>query len=156
MLPALFPLATALATEYAIPHVRFPTSRLAGNPFQAAFVRDAIMKALEIVNGRSVKVPAAHFLGMEASGRLTLQYLEQSIPALRPGQVYELMCHPGELDAQEATDPRLLSYHDWEGELRTLTNPAVRELLRSHGVHLIGYRDVEVRDGRLVARQRPA
>jgi chitin disaccharide deacetylase len=156
MLPTVFPVVTALAAEYAVPHVRFPTSRLAGSPFQASFVRDAIMKTLEIVNRRSVKAPAAHFLGMEASGKLSLQYLDQSIPALRPGEVHELMCHPGELDAQEASDPRLLSYHDWEGELRTLTNPAVRDLLRRHAVHLIGYRDVEVRDGRLVARQRAA
>ena len=111
------------------------------------------MKTLEIVNRRNVKVPAAHFLGMEASGRLTMQYLERSVPPLRPGQVYELMCHPGELDAQEASDPRLRRYHDWEGELRTLTNPAVRELLSRHGVHLIGYRHVEIRGDRLVARQ---
>ena len=40
------------------------------------------------------------------------------------------MCHPGEFDAQEVTDTRLLRYHDWEGELRTLTSPAARELLR--------------------------
>ena len=153
MLPALFPVTTALAAEYGIAHVRFPTSRLAGGPFQASFIRDAIMKTLEIVNRRNVNVPPAHFLGMEASGRLTSQYLERSIPRLRPGEVYELMCHPGELDPQEASNPRLRRYHDWEGELRTLTNPAIREALGRHGVHLIGYRDVEIRADQLVARQ---
>lgn len=152
MLPVLFPVATGLAGDYAIPHVRLPTSRLPGNPFHASFVRDAIMKTLEIVNRGNVKVPAAHFLGMESSGRLTSQYLERNIPRLQPGQVYELMCHPGEFDAQEVRDPRLRRYHDWEGELRTLTSDAVRPLLHRHGVHLIGYRHLEIRADQLVAR----
>ena len=153
MLPVLFPVATALAAEYAIPHVRFPTSKHVGNPLHPSFVRNAIMKTLEIVNRRNVKVPAAHFLGMETSGRLTPHYLEQAIPRLRAGEVYELMCHPGELDTQEVSDPRLRGYHDWEGELRTLTDPAVREVLHRHGVHLIGYRNVEIRTDQLVAQQ---
>jgi predicted glycoside hydrolase/deacetylase ChbG (UPF0249 family) len=153
MLPVLFPVATALAAEYSIPHVRFPTSGRVGIPLQPSFVRAAIMKTLEIVNRHKLKVPAAHFLGMEASGRLTPRYLEQRIPRLRAGEVYELMCHPGEFDAQEVSDPRLRGYHDWEGELRTLTDPAVREALHRHGVHVIGYRHVEIRADRLVARQ---
>jgi chitin disaccharide deacetylase len=153
MLPSLFPVATALASEYAIPHVRFPTSGRLGSPLRPSFVRDAIMKTLEIVNRRQIKGPAAHFLGMETSGRLTPDYLEQGIPRLRAGEVYELMCHPGEFDAQEISDARLRGYHDWEGELRTLTDPAVREVLHRHGVHLIGYRNVEIRTDQLVARQ---
>ncbi len=153
MLPILFPIATALAAEHAIPHVRFPKSRLAGSPLRTSFLRDAIVKTLEIVNRRNLKVPAAHFLGMEASGRLTVHFLEQSIPQLRPGEVYELMCHPGEFDAQEVDDPRLRRYHDWEGELRTLTDPAVRESLCRHRVNLIGYRHVQVSANQLVARQ---
>ena len=63
------------------------------------------------------------------------------------------MCHPGQFDPQEVSDPRLRRYHDWEGELRTLTGSAVRELLERHRVRLIGYRHVEVIDGRLVARE---
>jgi predicted glycoside hydrolase/deacetylase ChbG (UPF0249 family) len=62
------------------------------------------------------------------------------------------MCHPGDLDPQEVSDPRLLRYHDWQGELRTLTSPALRELLARSEVRLVGYRHLEVRDDRLVAR----
>jgi predicted glycoside hydrolase/deacetylase ChbG (UPF0249 family) len=62
------------------------------------------------------------------------------------------MCHPGDFDPQEVSDPRLLRYHDWQGELRTLTSPALRELLARSGVRLVGYRHLEVRDDRLVAR----
>jgi predicted glycoside hydrolase/deacetylase ChbG (UPF0249 family) len=63
------------------------------------------------------------------------------------------MCHPGHRDEEEVRDTRLLDYHDWEGELDTLTSPAVRELLRRHHVRVIGYRDLEVSDGRLTVRQ---
>ena len=62
------------------------------------------------------------------------------------------MCHPGSPDAQEVSDPRLLAYHDWQGELATLTNPAARTLLDGRGVRLIGYRHLELCDGRLSAR----
>jgi len=63
-----------------------------------------------------------------------------------------LMCHPGEFDAQEVSDSRLVRYHDWQGELSALTSPAVRELLYRHGVRLIGYRHLDVRDDRLVVQ----
>ncbi len=152
MLPSLFPVASALAEEYGIAHLRFPTSRFAWGSSGASFLRSAIMKSLETINRRRVAVPAAHFLGLETSGKLDPSFFAQNIPRLCAGRVYELMCHPGQFDAQEVNDPRLRSYHDWEGELRTLTGPAVRELLRSHRVRLIGYRHLEVSDGRLVAR----
>ena len=93
---------------------------------------------------------------METSGKLDVPYFERNIPQLCAGRVYELMCHPGQFDAQEVSDPRLRRYHDWEGELSTLTSSAVRELLQRHRVRLIGYRNVEARDGRLVARQEAA
>ena len=96
--------------------------------------------------------PTPHFLGLEASGKLNMQYLQAAVPRLRAGQVYELMCHPGDFDPEEVSEPRLLRYHDWQGELRTLTSPALRELLDRHGIRLIGYRHLEVRGNRLVAR----
>ena len=66
------------------------------------------------------------------------------------------MCHPGEFDAREVSDERLLRYHDWKGELSTLTSPAARELLHRNGVRLIGYRHLQVRDARLVVGLEPA
>ena len=71
---------------------------------------------------------------------------------MQPGGIYELMCHPGHFDAEEVTDRRLLAYHDWEGELGTLTSPSARALLESRGVRLIGYRHLEVHDGQLAVR----
>jgi len=152
MLPSLFPVASALAGEYGIAHLRFPTAEFARSWAPGPLFRSAIMRTLETINRRAA-TPAAEFLGMAPSGRLDPAYLERNVTRLCAGRVYELMCHPGQFDAGEVSDPRLLRYHDWEGELRTLTAPAARELLQRHGVRLVGYRHVEVRDGRLALRE---
>lgn len=152
MLPPLFPVARELAATYGIDHLRLPAARFAGAATPGAWLRASIMKGLELVQrGRSA--PAApRFLGLGASGRLSLADLEREIGAMRPGAVHELMCHPGRLDADEVRDPRLLAYHDWEGETRLLTSAAARALLDRHGVRLIGYRHLERRDGQLTVR----
>jgi hypothetical protein len=152
MLPSLFPVAKALARDYDIRHMRFPTSQLARSSSAGSLFRGAVIKILETINRRHMDTPTAHFFGLEASGKLDMQYLQQAVPRLRAGRVYELMCHPGGFDPQEVSDPRLLRYHDWQGELRTLTNPGLRELLDRNGVRLVGYRHLEIRDDRLVAR----
>jgi len=89
---------------------------------------------------------------MAESGRLGLADLQALLPGLQPGGIYELMCHPGFRVDAEIDNPRLFDYHDWEGELAALTSPEARTLLESHGIRLIRYRDIERRDGRLVAR----
>ncbi len=155
MLPALLPVAKALASDYDIRHIRFPTSRLAGSSSAGSLFRGAVIKVLETINRRHMNTPTAHFFGLEVSGKLDMKYLRETLPRLRPGRVYELMCHPGEFDPQKVSDPRLLRYHDWQGELRTLTSPALRDLLALSGVRLVGYRHLEVRGDRLVVRQEP-
>jgi chitin disaccharide deacetylase len=153
MLPALFAVAKVLAKDYAIPHIRFPTSQFGGGSANGSLFRGAVMKTLETINRRHNDFPAAQFLGLAMSGKLDLPRLEQCLSHLAAGTIYELMCHPGEFDAQEVTDARLLRYHDWAGELATLTSPAARELLHRHAVRLIGYRHLEIRDNRLVVAQ---
>jgi predicted glycoside hydrolase/deacetylase ChbG (UPF0249 family) len=153
MLPPLFPVVRALASEYGIAHVRFPRAALLGLASAASLFRGAVMKGLQALNREHTDLPVLHFLGLEQSGRLDLAYLERQIRRLRPGRVYELMCHPGHRDQDEVRDPRLLRYHDWDGELATLTSPAARELLRRWNVQLIGYRDLEVHAGHLAVRQ---
>jgi hypothetical protein len=51
---------------------------------------------------------------------------------------------------------RVFGYHDWEGELSTLTSPAARELLQRHGIRLVGYRHLSVKDNRLEVQQETA
>ena len=152
MLPALFRVTGELAREYRISHVRFPTARLDASPSGGSLFRGAVIGALGALNRRHAGGARTQFLGLEASGRLDLDYLARTLPRLRRGQIYELMCHPGEFDAQEVTDARLRRYHDWEGELRTLTSPDARALLNRHRVRPIGYRHLEIRAARLAVR----
>lgn len=147
MLPALFRLVRDLADEFRIPHVRFTAGRLARGMSSGARVRGAIIMALASINRRRAKGRFAEFRGLEASGRLNMRALDASTSDLRPGRVYELMCHPGRLDRSEVADPRLLAYHDWEGELATLTDPRARALLEERGIRLIGYRHLAPGDG---------
>jgi predicted glycoside hydrolase/deacetylase ChbG (UPF0249 family) len=153
MLPPLFEVVRVLASEYGIPHVRFARAGLFPRLSAGPLFRSAVMKTLQTLNGRYADRPTAHFLGLEQSGKLDLRYLEQRLSRLRPGRVYELMCHPGHRDEQEVRDARLLEYHDWEGELNTLTSPAVKDLLHRYNVRIIGYRDLEMSSGRLALRQ---
>ena len=152
MLPVLFPLVQAFADEFRIPHVRFATAELAHSRSAGALLRGAIIQTLASISRRRVARPAARFMGLEASGRLRLSDLDAMTTNLQPGGVYELMCHPGRLDPLEVTDPRLLHYHDWEGELATLTDPRARTLLAERGIRLVGYRDLQVSNERLVLR----
>ena len=140
MLPSLSGVVAELAAQYGIEHVRQTSCDLAWNS-PAALFRTAALKMVSArrgATGHHVEV-----LGLEVSGKLDRSYLERTIPHLRAGRLYELMCHPGRFDSHEVKDPRLLRYHDWEGELRTLLEPRVRALLDGYCVRLIGYRDLE-------------
>ena len=156
MLPSLFGIATALAHHYGIAHVRYTGVERPAHWSASALLRSAIVASLQAANAWRARPPAPRLLGLEPSGRLDESYLQRVVPRLRRGIVYELMCHPGRLDGAEVKDPRLLAYHDWEGELATLTRPSVRELLQRCGVRLIRYHDLQVRDGRLVPIARAA
>ncbi|MEN8131179.1 MAG: ChbG/HpnK family deacetylase [Pseudomonadota bacterium] len=152
ILPSLFPVLQALAGEYGISHIRFPTSE----PFQklttGALVRDILIKMMGLFNRPRLTNPAARFIGMGESGKLSTEYLERRLPKLKPGHVYELMCHPGYYDANEISDSRLLNYHDWKREFDALTNPAVRDMLYQHRIRLIGYRHLQIHAGRFVVQ----
>lgn len=152
MHPRLFPLVQALADAYAIEHVRFTTTATGGARGAGALLRGAIVDALAAsVRGR-LRRPVARFLGLECSGRIGSADLDAITAHLQPGQVYELMCHPGHLDHGEVNDPRLLRYHDWQREFATMTDPAVRTLLDDRGIRVVGYRDVEASSQGLRAR----
>jgi predicted glycoside hydrolase/deacetylase ChbG (UPF0249 family) len=156
MLPPLFQVTKMLAKDYDIAHIRFPTSRLGARSSNGSLFRGTVIKVLETINRRHADASTAQFLGLETSGKLDLPHLERILSRLAAGEVYELMCHPGEFDAQEVTDVRLRRYHDWEGELGTLTSPGARDLLQRHGIRLVGYRHLDVKDNRLVVQQEMA
>jgi chitin disaccharide deacetylase len=62
---------------------------------------------------------------------------------LSEGSITELSCHPGYVGADFASP-----YHsERELELRTLSNPRLREFLQAHAVKLISFRDVRAVTG---------
>jgi predicted glycoside hydrolase/deacetylase ChbG (UPF0249 family) len=152
MLPMLIGVTGALAERFGIRHVRLSMAKSVATYSAGPLLRNGIMTVLHWLSHRGAIGPAAQFLGLDASGRLDEGYFQRVLPSLQAGQVYELMCHPGHLDRGEIKDPRLLAYHDWEGELATLTSANVRQLLDHHRVMVIGYRDLDIVDGRLIAR----
>ena len=143
MLPPLYPIALALAREYGIEHVRFATPEWPRAWSANALIRDGIMSVLAQINRFRMPYAAPVFLGMGESGRLSQRYLSNVLPTLRSGQVYELMCHPGIADLEEVKDKRLLAYHDWELERRTLSDPALKTALATNNIRLIGYRHLQ-------------
>ena len=153
MLPPLFKLVQSLADEYHIPNIRLPTPEQSPNFSIGTLIRDGSLKTLSFLNRRSLKVPAPRFLGMGESGRLSISYLKSTLPQLRTGEVYELMCHPGYYDPNEIIRPNLLDYHDWQRDFDTLTSPEVHEMLLSHNIRLIGYRHVTVQAGKFTVRK---
>ena len=143
MLPPLYPIALALAREYGIEHVRYATPEWPRAWSTSAMLRDGIMSVLSLINRFHMPHSAPIFLGMGESGRLSQQYMSNLLPKLRPGRVYELMCHPGIADIEEVKDSRLLAYHDWERERQTLSDPTLKMALATNNVRLIGYRHLQ-------------
>jgi len=77
------------------------------------------------------------FYGFTQTGFLDATAVMKILQHLRNG-ISELMCHPGYLDADLAGKPtRLLGQR--EGELRALTEPAVKGLITEQAIELIHY-----------------
>ena len=153
MLPGLFGLVQMLAKEYAIMHVRFPRMEYSiKNLTPSALIRDSLLGILGIFNRRKLQNFNIDCLGLRESGKLSLDYLRRKLPALESDRVFELMCHPGYTDEREVKNSKHLAYHDWQGELDTLTSPDMKHLLKENGICLVGYRHLEIRNKRIVVR----
>ena len=139
MLPLLFPLVLELAKDYGIEHVRLTQAEWL-TPFGlSAFIRNSLMQTMHFINQGHLKVKGPLFLGLSRSGKLDYDYLTTIFSKLKPGQSYELMCHPGRFNPTEISDARLLAYHDWEGELALLQSPKVHDLYEKFGIRLSLY-----------------
>jgi hopanoid biosynthesis associated protein HpnK len=75
--------------------------------------------------------------GFEVSGCLTLPALEQTLRKI-PAGLYELICHPGEDDADTQTRYSHWGYR-WTEELDALTAPETRVILREQGIALTSF-----------------
>jgi len=75
--------------------------------------------------------------GFEVSGCLTRSAIEQILGRI-PHGLYELICHPGEDDADTRTRYSHWGYR-WAEELETLTAPETQVALKKHGIALTSF-----------------
>jgi predicted glycoside hydrolase/deacetylase ChbG (UPF0249 family) len=139
MLPLLFPLVLELAKDYSIQYVRLTQAEWLAPFGLSALIRNTLMQTMQLINQGHLKVKQPLFLGLSRSGKLDYDYLTTIFSKLKPGQTYELMCHPGHVDPTEISDAKLLAYHDWEGELALLQSPIVHDLYEQFGIRLSPY-----------------
>ncbi len=140
MWPPLFGLSLELAREFKAPHVRVSQAGPLLPANLAGCLRGGALQALAWLNGREALGGQSPLLGLNQSGRLDAAYLRRLLPRLRPGRVYELMCHPG-LAAEAEVPPRIAAYHAWAREFELLRGPEFAALLREQGVELTYFRE---------------
>jgi len=144
-LPGLSAIATELAAAYRIAVVRAPLERPRRDMFARLTAVPRLVGWLTLcaawITARSLgqtPVHAPRFLGFCHGGRLDAGRLGLLLVSLKPGRVYELMCHPGYRPEQAA-------YGRWgyghETELAALTAPQVKTLITRLGIQLRGFAD---------------
>jgi hypothetical protein len=136
MLPLLFPLTLQLAKEFSIPHVRLTRADWQLPASVPSMLRNSLIQSMQLINQFSNQKPSPIMLGLSHSGRLNFDYLNKLFPQLVPGKTYELMCHPGFFNGEQISEPKLIAYHDWEGELALLQSPAVADLYDRYNICL--------------------
>lgn len=141
MLPALYSKVRGLANEFGIANVRAPQPEWGPTWNLGSCLRNGVFTAVKVLVPRAPR-PEPVLIGVSPSGKLNRAYCEWRFARLTPGATYELMCHPGWSDQEALRDPRLGAYHDWEGELQTLTSSDFSGFLRDNGIALASYADV--------------
>ncbi len=139
MLPVLFKLTLELAETYNIPHVRVTRAEWLKPLTAAGLVRNSLMQVMQTVNQQQYHQPLPLLLGLSRSGKLDIAVLTQIFSKLKAGHHYELMCHPGHFDSTEISEPKLMAYHHWEGELALLQSPQLQELYQKYNIQLSHY-----------------
>jgi predicted glycoside hydrolase/deacetylase ChbG (UPF0249 family) len=137
MLPSLYRAVCALAAEFGIKHVRAPQPEWGPKLSIAGILRNAVFVAARVLTSHRRREPV--LIGVSSSGKLDSAYCEWRLQRLKVGVTYELMCHPGWSDNVARRNPKFADYHDWEGELRTLTGQRFAELLHRHRIELVSY-----------------
>ena len=142
MLPAVYKMTVLLAKRFSIPFVRNTTAEWSGIPGVSAVIRNAILHALGTTNVAADDPCRVTCIGIGRSGKLDPGYLRKLFARFQPGNVYELMCHPGYFDPAEIGDKQLIAYHAWDAEQTLFAGDEVRELCREYGIQLTRYRDL--------------
>jgi predicted glycoside hydrolase/deacetylase ChbG (UPF0249 family) len=103
------------------------------------------LSARRLRDGFQAQMPDGMY-GFEVSGGLTRTALDQILRKI-PDGLYELVCHPGEDDAETRTRYSHWGYR-WAEELDTLTAPETQMVLKEHGIKLTSFaRAFEYKNG---------
>lgn len=89
------------------------------------------------LEGRRLPQMPDGMLGFDVSGCLTQFALEQTLRKI-PDGLWELICHPGEDDADTRTRYSHWGYH-WAEELDALTAPETKLVLEEQGIELTSF-----------------
>jgi predicted glycoside hydrolase/deacetylase ChbG (UPF0249 family) len=74
-------------------------------------------------------------LGVTDPSKVSVEHLSRMLRQEMTGGVYELACHPGHYDRTE----RYIYNREREMELRTLSDPRIRQVIEEEGIQLISY-----------------
>lgn len=122
--------ALELAAEYGVP-VRHPVVRPEVEAFAIPLLAELGVPTTDVIE-----------LGFYDGG-VSKESLLACIDRVQPGKVTELMCHPGEADAELL---RISAYHrPREAEITFLTDPDVKARVRERGIELVRFQDVFAR-----------
>jgi predicted glycoside hydrolase/deacetylase ChbG (UPF0249 family) len=147
-LPVLAALTGDLAGRYGIPFVRVPLEDWrTGRPRDLHGLTRLLGSMVLRVSwtagrlGRSgVRTPRApRFLGFQQGGRLDQRRLQRLLCSLRPGEAYELMCHPG-FTPEEPYLQRWNYRHTTE--LQALTSRLIRSEIAARGIRLCSFKEL--------------
>jgi predicted glycoside hydrolase/deacetylase ChbG (UPF0249 family) len=144
LFPAVLDAVARISEEFTIPWVRRPFDFPIA-PNGISWQKRTVSRALGVVRGRFERVLARHgcrstdhFAGFQITGKFDASDVAALIRSLPEGST-EFMCHPGICTAElRASRTRLKESR--EEELRALTAPEVREVLREADVVLTNYR----------------
>jgi predicted glycoside hydrolase/deacetylase ChbG (UPF0249 family) len=142
--PSLGPLVHALGRRFGVPCARKVEAQwlaeLWGAPLgrmPLALVISACQRLTHLRVAAPLRTPD-RMLGLLRSGALEAGWLARAIAELPPGQVTELMVHPGDgSDGPAGTDHGALARR---AELDAVLAPSVAEAVRRAGVELVSYR----------------
>jgi len=151
-LPGIAQLALRLSARYGIPFVRAPVEVLRIGRLEGFYGASRLAGALalrmcwamaRLAEPFGASCRRLRFLGFSEGGRLNHARLRRLLQSLRPGRVYELMCHPG--FAPEDADIKRWSYSH-EQELQALTSASTHALISARGIQLCSYIDLTQSD----------
>ncbi|MFH0725361.1 MAG: ChbG/HpnK family deacetylase [Pseudomonadota bacterium] len=147
-LPGIGRLTLNLARDYHIPFVRVPIEdRMAPR----SLTRQSLFRSAEAMvlrgsclfsglNRRSAgEFPPPQSLGFQEGGSLDLARLQRLLRSLRPGRVYELMCHPGLTPVEP--EVKRWRYHHRE-ELGALSSPVIRAEIAARNIRLCTFAEL--------------